>query len=210
MRKVAKGRVVKLFTAQDGKCIYCQRGMFLVGDDKHPLFATVEHRHPLSKGGRHHKDNWASSCCQCNTIKDDLNEEEFSALLRDLGGIHAVTVALRGLFVAKMWEEASLIPIEPQPNIKPEPAPPKKLKKRKPVCVADSDEWISRIYDLKKHTAVETGHMYKSSAQSCAYRHIIFKGRNEPSRFVCKVHSKNGEQSFLYKRGGDQQGWTWT
>ena len=39
--------------------------------------ATVDHKQPLSRGGKDEPDNWAVCCQPCNTRKGRMTEEEF-------------------------------------------------------------------------------------------------------------------------------------
>lgn len=47
--------------AWSGRCAYCQR----------PGRLTMDHIHPLSKGGRHEPANIAPACISCNTSKNN-------------------------------------------------------------------------------------------------------------------------------------------
>lgn len=42
---------------------------------------TIEHRHPLSRGGLHHPDNLAMACRTCNISKSDRTELEYAEFL---------------------------------------------------------------------------------------------------------------------------------
>lgn len=46
-------------------------------DKCHPRFATIDHKKPLSRGGRNTADNKALACYLCNQEKGDMLEEEF-------------------------------------------------------------------------------------------------------------------------------------
>lgn len=63
-------------------CFYCEREMTapaLTDDRKHPLMATVEHRQPLSRGGdRHDRQNAVLACRDCNELKGNMTEAEFT------------------------------------------------------------------------------------------------------------------------------------
>ena len=106
-REVPSGRILQLFHKHGGRCVYCQRHVHLVGDAKHPLFATIDHKTPRVKGGSNYLSNLTLACVQCNTVKDDLNYEEFTALFDALGDIDAVTNALQGPYMAKAWRTKS-------------------------------------------------------------------------------------------------------
>ncbi len=78
---MAKGRgiLLRLCAAQDGACFYCGRTMTLsIGNRR----ATIDHRVPLSRGGRHDPDNLVAACYRCNQWKGDEEEETFLARMR--------------------------------------------------------------------------------------------------------------------------------
>jgi 5-methylcytosine-specific restriction endonuclease McrA len=54
-------------------CAYCRRP--LAWD------ASVDHRTPTSKGGRHAFDNLAVACARCNGLKGSMGESDFRELL---------------------------------------------------------------------------------------------------------------------------------
>jgi 5-methylcytosine-specific restriction endonuclease McrA len=85
-----------LMKAQDGRCCYCARPMFIVGDISIKAFqqahgltyrvasksrATLEHLKRQCDGGTHHPDNLAAACEQCNSKRQDRNWVEFKTLM---------------------------------------------------------------------------------------------------------------------------------
>jgi 5-methylcytosine-specific restriction endonuclease McrA len=83
-----KGRQRRSLVRRDGAlCFYCKKEMILPEDGRHremteelrshPMLATLDHRHPISQGGRNTLDNLCLCCQKCNTAKGDMTEEEF-------------------------------------------------------------------------------------------------------------------------------------
>jgi 5-methylcytosine-specific restriction endonuclease McrA len=62
-----------MVVAAQGRCTYC--------GEVRPL--TMDHRMPLSRGGRHELENVVPACKPCNSRKHTRTEEESRALLRD-------------------------------------------------------------------------------------------------------------------------------
>lgn len=59
-----------LLKKQNGRCAYCYRGM-VHGD--YALHPTFDHRQALSRGGKHHLENGAAACRECNGKKGALS-----------------------------------------------------------------------------------------------------------------------------------------
>jgi|GEM_PF-6560107 len=59
----------RLVTRQNGQCAICHRPM--TGAVPEPRAATVDHIHPISKGGEHSYQNTQAACFMCNSIKGD-------------------------------------------------------------------------------------------------------------------------------------------
>jgi hypothetical protein len=57
--------------ATSNVCYYCNKVLTLEE-------ATVDHRTPLSRGGKHERKNLVVSCKECNNLKADMTEEEFT------------------------------------------------------------------------------------------------------------------------------------
>ena len=68
-------QLIKLYNTQVGTCCYC--GSTLVTDNM-----ACDHAQPISKGGVHHIKNIRLSCSDCNQLKADRNELEFSEFLK--------------------------------------------------------------------------------------------------------------------------------
>lgn len=77
MNRPSKQRLkLRLLLDQDFLCRYCGRRMNVtlpVND----LFATFDHRQPISKGGRDTPDNLVLACSRCNRGKRSDTEESF-------------------------------------------------------------------------------------------------------------------------------------
>ena len=63
-------------------CLYC--GLPVAWD------VQLDHRQPIARGGKHVLDNLAVCCQRCNSLKGQLLESEFRALLVMLSGLHPV------------------------------------------------------------------------------------------------------------------------
>ena len=65
-------RAFKRATMRDccHRCVYCATGLEF--DD-----ATLDHVHPLAKGGAHNPGNVVLACPRCNRLKSDLLPNEF-------------------------------------------------------------------------------------------------------------------------------------
>ena len=75
-----------------GRCHYCRLvtplGSERTGQERRSIderFANLDHRIPRSRGGPDHPSNWVLSCNLCNTLKGDMDAEEFVALLEAEG-----------------------------------------------------------------------------------------------------------------------------
>lgn len=68
------------------RCYYCDTLMRLPprrvkGFVCTPITATVDHKHPLARGGADDPRNWAMACSACNNRKADMLECEFRTLM---------------------------------------------------------------------------------------------------------------------------------
>lgn len=80
-----KCRIVHLWMKQAGLCAYCfQRMLLEIEHIQHPSFATIDHKHPKSKGGRITRRNAVAACQKCNSTKQDLGHDEFLNQLHSL------------------------------------------------------------------------------------------------------------------------------
>ncbi|MHB1422135.1 MAG: HNH endonuclease [Gemmataceae bacterium] len=61
-------------------CAYCRAPLSFA--------ASLDHRQPIARGGRHALDNLAVCCARCNAIKGQLAEDEFRDLLILLSRTH--------------------------------------------------------------------------------------------------------------------------
>jgi 5-methylcytosine-specific restriction endonuclease McrA len=52
------------------RCVYCAQSL-------EPEQATLDHVHPLAKGGTHVAGNLVTACAGCNRLKGDLLPQEF-------------------------------------------------------------------------------------------------------------------------------------
>lgn len=60
---------------QGGKCIYCRSQLTTSK-------ATLEHKKPVSRGGRDNPGNLAASCRLCNQTKGSLTDPQFRKLIK--------------------------------------------------------------------------------------------------------------------------------
>ena len=64
-----------------GICHYCEKQMVFRGaknfEKQLPDDFTVDHRHPVAKGGKDGRNNLAGCCFKCNSLKKFLTEEAF-------------------------------------------------------------------------------------------------------------------------------------
>lgn len=75
------------WAAGNRRCAYCNARLYrqsAVIPFDCPLLASVDHRHPLGRGGEDEPWNYAMACVECNNAKGDMLEEEFVALFASL------------------------------------------------------------------------------------------------------------------------------
>ncbi|HZI27355.1 MAG TPA: HNH endonuclease [Gemmatimonadaceae bacterium] len=67
-------RALKRATMRDcgRRCVYC-------GYRLEPMNATLDHVHPLARGGAHAPGNLVTACAPCNRMKGDMLPYEFFA-----------------------------------------------------------------------------------------------------------------------------------
>jgi 5-methylcytosine-specific restriction endonuclease McrA len=67
-------RKLKRATMRDcgRRCVYC-------GHRLDPMEATLDHVHPVARGGAHTPGNLVSACAPCNRLKGDMLPHEFFA-----------------------------------------------------------------------------------------------------------------------------------
>ncbi|MHB1422799.1 MAG: HNH endonuclease [Gemmataceae bacterium] len=66
--------------ASNPLCAYCRAPLSFA--------ASLDHRQPLARGGRHQLANLAVCCSRCNSLKGQLAESEFRELLGLLSRTH--------------------------------------------------------------------------------------------------------------------------
>lgn len=79
--------------ATSPRCHYCKNLTDLMPPDygmtdkacAGSMHATLDHRIPLAKGGRDKPDNWCLACYTCNSLKADMPERDYKAMLREEG-----------------------------------------------------------------------------------------------------------------------------
>jgi 5-methylcytosine-specific restriction endonuclease McrA len=54
------------------RCVYCARPLALE-------FATLDHVHPVARGGTHNPGNLVTACARCNRLKGDMLPADFFA-----------------------------------------------------------------------------------------------------------------------------------
>lgn len=67
--------------SEDMRCYYCKRRMLPDASVTHPLWPTVEHRQPRSRGGWDYEPNAVLACRACNNLKGSLTEDEFETVV---------------------------------------------------------------------------------------------------------------------------------
>jgi 5-methylcytosine-specific restriction endonuclease McrA len=67
-------RALKRATMRDcgRRCVYCARPLVLE-------IATLDHVHPVARGGTHHPGNLVTACARCNRLKGDMLPADFFA-----------------------------------------------------------------------------------------------------------------------------------
>lgn len=65
-----KSKRQRLYDEQKGICYYCKRLIQFSN-------WTIEHKQPLSKGGKRNKDNEVGACRTCNNAKGNLTEAQY-------------------------------------------------------------------------------------------------------------------------------------
>lgn len=73
-------RLPALVHEQRGRCFYCGEKFRESSPPLRP--ATVDHKTPLSRGGRDQAPNLVAACRACNQKKGSLTLEEFECLRR--------------------------------------------------------------------------------------------------------------------------------
>jgi 5-methylcytosine-specific restriction endonuclease McrA len=63
------------------RCIYCRERVYLQYAPSKARVATLEHRTPLARGGTWKKSNLGCACMRCNTMKGDMTDSEFRAII---------------------------------------------------------------------------------------------------------------------------------
>jgi hypothetical protein len=121
------------FSAQDGKCHYCEVAMVMAIGGKGRVpgnLCTVDHKTPRARGGSSHAHNKVAACYNCNNAKGLLNEEEFLELRAAFpfsGLKKAIKARYREIERAILDARAGLPPPAPElhgPQACPPPAPP--------------------------------------------------------------------------------------
>lgn len=80
MRSKWKGskQLRHLLVRESGRCHYCGLGVEILDDTpNHPRNATIDHKHPISRGGANDRANLVLACALCNHRKADMTAEEF-------------------------------------------------------------------------------------------------------------------------------------
>lgn len=65
-----------LMKRQDRKCYYCGRTIYTKEQSLIPK-ATIDHKKPFSRGGKHNLENLCACCKDCNVKKGNMSESEF-------------------------------------------------------------------------------------------------------------------------------------
>lgn len=67
----------EVFRRDGYRCYICGRRLRKHHRAPHPRAATIDHLHPLAKGGPHVMDNVATACLACNVAKGDRIDQEW-------------------------------------------------------------------------------------------------------------------------------------
>ena len=71
---------VRQLLADNPLCSYCRGPLSFA--------ASLDHKTPIARGGRHTLENLAVCCTRCNALKGSWTAEEFRALLALLADLH--------------------------------------------------------------------------------------------------------------------------
>lgn len=77
--------VSMLLLRQGGRCFYCDKEIFVHGDENYHRKATLDHKTPLALGGEPFGDNVVAACRLCNAQKGMLDATTFLAVRDDHG-----------------------------------------------------------------------------------------------------------------------------
>lgn len=69
----------RLLAEQGGRCVYCYTPLIC-------STATLEHKHPRSRGGTDHPSNLAVSCMHCNKTKATRSHPQFQKAIKTGAG----------------------------------------------------------------------------------------------------------------------------
>ena len=77
LEKISSDDVYRVLEIMQFKCFYC-------GDDLDKHTWHLDHFTPVSKGGHNNFKNLAASCAMCNTMKSDLDGNQFFKMIKKL------------------------------------------------------------------------------------------------------------------------------
>ena len=72
-------RYLRLFKQQGEKCYYCEIPLW---DGTNVLNCNIDHKTAVSRGGSDKFQNNCLACISCNSLKGNLNEDEFRVVLK--------------------------------------------------------------------------------------------------------------------------------
>ena len=67
----------RIYQRDGWRCHYCRLEVLLDVPQSHARFATFDHKHPRSKGGRDDDSNIVTCCARCNKEKADIPYEMY-------------------------------------------------------------------------------------------------------------------------------------
>lgn len=75
---ISTSKARKIREAAGNRCTYCEH--VFVDEPRHPKAMTVDHVHPVSRGGTNADDNLVAACWECNRSKSDRLLHEWKPL----------------------------------------------------------------------------------------------------------------------------------
>lgn len=74
-------RKIQQLAAEDPHCHYCRRAVVVQRKPTSEVAGTIDHKHPISRGGSNGPTNLLLACFRCNTWKGNMEYAEFVALI---------------------------------------------------------------------------------------------------------------------------------
>lgn len=81
-RYMTKGKRKKVLNRTGKKCAYCGRDIYETVPETSPIFLTIDHIKPISKGGpKSNISNLVCACNECNGMKANMFLHQFRKML---------------------------------------------------------------------------------------------------------------------------------